>query len=313
MMMDRNKQVHPIIPFVASSSTSFILAPFELASTYSKSSETKFKGLSCLTNIYKKEGLLSLWRGSGWFLFATSASRTCWLYSYDQIKCILSENGKQELTTKDLLLAGFFSGTLTSVVSNPIWTLKSFSQLPNYQGLICPPKTPLINFLRDPAKYINSTLTSENRKLTFSKRILFSGTTPAILYVSIESMFQLLAYEKLKQLMSNNYDITNPFMNGIVSGFFGGLSKSLVLPISFPLHVITIRVREHYKPQVSTINNSKLIYTKTKVNFWNIIKHIHADKAWYAGLSPYLIRSIPQSSILFFMVEGLKSLIIQKS
>jgi len=55
-------------------------------------------------------------------------------------------------------------------------------------------------------------------------------------------------------------------------------------------------VREQYKPQ----NNSKQ-------SILQIIKGIHSDRAWYAGIGPYTARVVPQAVVLFFMVEGIRA------
>lgn len=325
---EKGKIVHAWIPFTASTMTGILFAPLELGSTRSKSRQTTIRGFRLICQAYRNEGFLALWRGSGWFVAGNAASRTTWLVSYDYLKGQLLSQKKlndpnaNRLGNVELMAAGFGSGVITAIVTNPIWTLKSFAQLPNYPGILYPPGTSLAKIITNPSQYIKSPVVAENRLLTLHPRTLIAGTMPAIGYVATESMFQLFILEKLKEWTKNYTGGLSPLASGAVGGLLGGVSRVVILPVTFPLHVLTLRVREQYKPpskarwldpsrvlpQVAEVNGVRSISQNTvRQSLVQIAKGIHSDKAWYAGIGPYTARVVPQAAILFFMVEGIKA------
>ena len=126
MALVERKTTPSWIPFTASTMTGISFAPLELGSTRSKSKETKIKGFRLIPHVLRNEGFLALWRGSGWFVMGNAVARTTWLISYDCIKRQLLNHKKAEkLGNIELMLAGFGSGMITAVVTNPIWTLNN--------------------------------------------------------------------------------------------------------------------------------------------------------------------------------------------
>jgi len=298
------------VPFFASSLNGLLFAPLELGSTSSKSTTTNIRGFKIIPHVYKTEGLRALWNGSGWFVLANTTSRTIWLMSYDHLKYSLSRNKNEKLTNIQLMGAGFGAGAITAFLSNPIWTLKSFANLPNYPGILYPINIPLSHFLKNPLKFYNEPTIKEYRNLSHTPKTLMSGTIPAIGYVATESMFQLFILEKLKEFTKDYTNNLNPFNTGLFGGLLGGISRIVILPVTFPLHVVTLRFREQNKPILQDSSGIKsFIQNPNKQNVKQIISGIHKDRAWYAGIGPYTARVVPQASILFFMVEGFKSLI----
>lgn len=278
----------PWIPFAASSITGFTFAPLELGSTRSKSSITNLKGFKLISNTIRTEGLLSLWKGSAWFVVGNALARSTWIMSYDFIRNNNNSNSR-------ILTAGFLSGLITAIVTNPVWTLKSYAQLPHYPGILYHPDTKLTTLLTSPITSYNNPLTIQNRLRTLNYKVLTSGTIPAMCYVSIESMCQLFTFEKIKFILNNYNEQSSYLIKGLSGALAGGLSRSIILPVTYPLHVITLRVREQ-----------KRITGYINIKF--IMRSIHNDKAWYAGIGPYSTRVIFQSSILFFLLEGIRSL-----
>lgn len=281
--MTSNNNNHPFIPFISSGITGIVFAPLELGSTRSKSTHARSKGFRMIFDTAKTEGFLSLWKGSSWFIIGNSLSRTTWLISYDFIKGENPSNNR-------LLLSGFLAGGITAAVSNPIWSLKSYAQLPNYPGIFFNPNVSLRNIVTS----YNHPLTKQNRKSTFKPHVLMSGTLPAMTYVSIESMCQLFLFEKIKLRLDpyiETISTNNTLLCGLSGALAGGISRIIILPIVYPLHVITLRIREQKKLQT---NNS-------------IIASIRRDNAWYAGIGPYSVRVASQSCILFFFLEIFRS------
>ena len=166
-----------------------------------------------------------------------------------------------------ILASGFASGALTSFITNPLWTLKSLSQLKPQ------------NAVQELAHKLHP-------------RVLMSGTYISIVNGSIGSMLQLFVLEKLKELNCDKFNTLTPIKIGVLAG----ISRVLILPIAYPLSVITLRCRES-----ATSNKSGTLI--------NIIKGIYKQKAWYAGSLPYICRALPQSVGLFFIYESIKTIL----
>lgn len=259
------------IPLGASVFNGILFSPFEFVSTRSKIQNTKYTSFSLFKHIYKTEGLKRLWTGSSWFILGNGISRGVWLCSYEYYKYNFQWS---------IFNSAFLAGTTTAILSNPIWYLKTQAQIPNYKGIICPSHISLTEYIKNPLFYFRSL---KSYRQTFMNKKLMSGVLPATIYVSIESSIFLTSYEWFKQLCSSN--------NPIITGLLSGISRIMILPISYPLHVITYRKRE---------NNN--------LNILNICKTIHIERAWYNGLLIYSFRMLPQSLSLFIIYETLITL-----
>ena len=272
--MKKDKKVPFYITTIASLFNSLLFAPLELSSTRSKSINATTKSFKLLKELCKNEGTLSMWKGSSWFILSTGFSRSIWLTSYNKLKINMENIGYTQ--NYSIIVSSYLAGLTTAIISNPFWTLKSYSQLPNYPGF-----------------------NTKTAKFFLNPKVLMSGVSPAMIYIPIESLSQLFIYEKLKKLYSN--DNNSPF----ISGIFGGISRTFILPFSYPLHIYTLRLRENVKPIISFEKESYKI-NPSKETFFQILKGIHQQKSWYNGLLPYAIRVSLQSTSLFFIYESFK-------
>lgn len=279
------------VPVAASILNGALFAPLELVSTRSKSAEATTKGFRLLFEIARKEGMAALWKGSGWFITGTMFSRGIWLASYDRIKNRL--HWRLPLN-QSIIGASLLSGMSVALLSNPIWTLKTYAQLPNYPGLFWP----------------------KNRQthLMLQPRVLMSGSGAAMTYVGIESVSQLFLYEYTKRMYQRHVDAT---VSSPMAGLIGGISRAAIIPFTYPLHVLTLRYRE----QARASAKSETVFTNTKLqtapagiqrqNLIQIVKTISEQRAWYDGMSPYMARVIPQATVLFFCYEFFQRLLIK--
>lgn len=288
-----------------------VFAPFELVSTRSKSVGATARSFRLLFEMGRREGLVSLWKGSSWFILGNGVSRTIWLATYAETKACFVDRGYDPNLA--VILAGGLSGMITATVSSPIWTLKSFAQLPNYPGLLYP----------------NTTMVRQYRKLALRPRVLMAGTIPSAIYVSLESASQWWIYEQLRTAYQNlnpsDKEISPP-----INGLIGGCSRAAMIPFTYPLHVLTLRYREHARPVLTNISpiltNTPSILTNTSPILTNtppiltntntmvssppirpslagISRTITQQRAWYNGSVIYAARVIPQAAVLFFFNE----------
>ncbi len=285
------KRVPFYVPWTAALLNGFITAPLELASTRSKSAsedrvfyatrnlkhtksvKTQLRSFKLIKHVYQTEGARALWRGSSWFIIGNACSRSLWLTSYNHFM----ELGQSHNLNHDLTAfgSGFLAGGVTALLSNPIWTLKSYAQLPNYPGFIVP-----TGAYQDTLEY---------RKRVLKFKVLMAGVKPALVYVPFESAFHLYLYDYFKRLYSRT---RGEEPSPLISGFLSGLARISILPASHPFHVMTLRCREFPDRKISQIYQS-----------------VKAQKAWYHGSIAYIWRVIPQSALLFFTYEAFKKIL----
>jgi hypothetical protein len=295
--MSSNQNVPFYVPAAASILNGIVFAPFELVSTRSKSVDATTKSFRLLAEIARKEGVSALWKGSSWFISGNGISRGIWLSSYNRIRNKLQDRGYT--ADQSTAMAAYVSGAVTATLSNPVWTLKSFAQLPNYPGILYPPGTSFNRLIQ--GNIPGMELVQENRRMTFKPRVLMSGSLPAVSYIGIESTLQLFLYERLKLLY--NQDPTQT-VSAPVSGLIGGVSRAAMLPLTYPLHVVTLRYRENAKPTMTTVDGVKtMIESQNRQRFVEVLKGIYQQKAWYNGGLTYTARVVPQASVLFFFYE----------
>jgi hypothetical protein len=258
-------------PAIASFINGAIFAPLELACTLSKSINSNKRSFSLLTELVRKEGVSSLWRGSSWFILSNGFSRGSWLYSYNRLK-----------QNHNVVTSGILAGIVSAMVTNPFWALKSYAQLPGYPGLVFPssPTNSKAEMLK-------------NRKLTLTPTMLTVGTVPSMIYVAIESVTQLMIYEAFLSKYQEQCESV-PLYNGLI----GGLSRTLIIPWTYPLHVVTLRMREN------RLECKR--YGKTKSSLMDIIRTVRDGRAWYHGCLVYSCRIIPQSTMLFGLYSYIK-------
>lgn len=247
--------------------SAFLVAPLELASTQSKSVHAKSRSFSLMREIVQRDGVRALWKGSAWYVAATTVSRGIWLSSYDPIRTAIENRGYSTMSSR--LMASWCAGALNGFVSNPIWTLKTYAQLPGYPGLWSP----------------------EYRRQLFRLPVLMSGVVPAMTYISLESVSQLLLLEAMRDAWS---DREHP--NALVEGAMGAIARMAALPFTYPLHVVTLRYREAQRPPL-----------RGSTTFLSVWKTIHQQRAWYGGMAAYSMRAIPQAGWLFFFHAMLKN------
>lgn len=289
-MSQQSVEVPFFVPALSSFLNGLIFAPLEFGSTRSKSVNATTRSFSLLKEVCRTEGVFSMWKGSSWFIFGNAFSRGVWLTSYN---CIGNKLKEQQMSNdKVIVTSGFISGGLTALVSNPFWTIKSYAQLPNYPGFFFPKN---ITFKQMIQNHPSMNLVRENRRRTMTPTVLMAGVTPAMTYNSIESVIQLFTYEKLKQQYKKEFGFdSSPLINGVI----GGISRMTCLPLTYPLHVLTLRYRESVQPKIYEKSKS------LKPSFIASLKQIHSQRAWYSGLLTYSCRVVPQATILFFIYES---------
>lgn len=241
-----------------------------------------------LKDLCVKEGVKGWFAGLGPSLVGIVPARAIQFFTYGNGKRIMAQwNGGQETPLIQLSAAGL-AAIVTTTATSPIWMVKTRMQL--LKG-----------------RYNNSIACL--RAIIQKEGIygLYKGTSASYLGAS-ESAIQWMIYERLKHFMSLRKErdqLRNP--NSVQNGkslfdwfeYFGAAASAKLLAslVSYPHEVLRTRLRQppdeksgHVKYQ-GLINSTKVIYREEGL------------RGFYGGLTPHLLRTVPNAAIMFLAYE----------
>lgn len=237
-----------------------------------------------LKDVYLKEGLSGLWRGIGPTLVGIIPARTIYFGFYNLGKEMYAPllNSGQE-GTRTHIAAAATAGVTTSLLTNPIWLVKTRMQL--QKG-------------GNHTDYKNSYDCTKQVLKQEGIRGLYKGLGASFLGVG-ESVLHWVIYEDLKRRVRSRRDPTSPYYspNAMlpedVAFFFCAAASKLTAACTFyPHEVLRTRMRERGMDRYTTLLGTT-----------RIILREEGAKAFYAGLSAHLMRVVPSAAIMFFTFE----------
>ncbi|KAJ5972654.1 uncharacterized protein N7479_002572 [Penicillium vulpinum] len=241
---------------------------------------------------YNEGGYAAFYRGLTPNLIGNSTSWGLYFLCYSSLKDIIQshrEKREQILTSSDYLLASGSAGVITSILTNPIWVIKTRM---------------LSTGSHAPGAY--SSFASGAKQIYQVEGIpgFYRGLVPALFGVS-HGALQFMAYEKLKlfRLRSMN-------KGSIESGHLGaeralgnvdffaisGLSKVFAGSVTYPYQVIRSRLQTY---------QAHLIYRGAI----DVVSQVWAQegiRGFYKGLGPNLFRVLPSTWVTFLVYENTK-------
>lgn len=242
-----------------------------------------------ITNVYRVEGVSALFKGLGPNLVGVIPARSINFFTYGIGKDFFSENfnnGKE--STKVHLAAAACAGIVTSTATNPIWLVKTRLQLDKASSA-------------GVRQYKNSwdCISQVFRKEGVNG--LYKGLTASYLGVA-ESSIQWVLYEQMKlfiktreerrQLSGAPHTAFDSVMNWCATSGAAGAAKFMASLITYPHEVVRTRLRQ------APTQNGKLKYTGLISCFKTVIKE-EGFLSMYSGLTPHLLRTVPNSVIMF--------------
>lgn len=246
-----------------------------------------------LGNVYKVEGFRSLFKGLGPNLVGVIPARSINFFTYGITKDIYSKmfnDGKESPVIH--LMSAATAGIATSTATNPIWLIKTRVQL-------------------DKAKKNGNSIRQYKNSLDCLKSVvktegilgLYKGLSASYLG-SVESILQWLLYEQMKHLIKQRsiekfgHDIDGKKSTSAKikewcqrSGS-AGLAKFVASLITYPHEVIRTRLRQ------TPVENGRIKYKGLIQSFKLVIKE-EGLISMYSGLTPHLMRTVPNSIIMF--------------
>lgn len=245
---------------------------------------------SVLRQLYVNEGTRALFRGLGPNLVGVIPARSINFFTYGSTKEFLSSNfnNGQEATWIHWA-AGINAGIVTSTATNPIWLIKTRLQLDKTKG----------------KHYKNSWDCLKYILKNEGPLSLYKGLSASYLG-GIESTLQWVLYEQMKSFInkralasaqrdggSSTKSTKQQVFEWSARSGAAGAAKFIASLITYPHEVVRTRLRQ--APLEST---GKPKYTGLVQCFRLVIKE-EGLASMYGGLTPHLLRTVPNSIIMF--------------
>ena len=238
--------------------------------------------------IYRIEGPKALFRGLGPNLVGVIPARSINFFTYGATKEFVSSqfnNGNE--ATWIHLVSGISAGFVTSTATNPIWMIKTRLKLDKTKG----------------KHYKNSWDCLRYILKNEGFRSLYKGLSASYLG-GIESTIQWVLYEQMKSFLNrkslerhgldqSKKTTSDHIYEWCARSGAAGAAKFVASLITYPHEVVRTRLRQ--APVEAT---GKLKYTGLVQCFRLIIKE-EGLVSMYGGLTPHLLRTVPNSIIMF--------------
>ena len=265
--------------------------------------------LRTLTSIIRTERPLALYRGLTPNLLGNSSSWALYFLWYAQAQDLIRSyrrySPSQPLTTPDYLLASSASGTLTAILTNPLWVVKT-------------------RMLSTPASSTGA-YPSMLRGLraiyaTEGLRGYFAGLTPALFGVSHGALY-FGVYEKLKAWRRDvNVRSDGEGALGNVDGRLSNLDTLLTSSLAkivagtatYPHQLVRTRMQNYgtdSSAAAAASSSSSSGSSKAKLGMIATVRNIWREEglmAFYKGLGPNLVRVVPSTCVTFLVYENVR-------
>lgn len=243
---------------------------------------------SVILTIYRTEGGRALFRGLGPNLVGVIPARSINFFTYGATKEILLRrlNEGQEATWVHLL-AGINAGLVTSTATNPIWLIKTRLQLEKNNG----------------RHYKNSWECLKYVVRNEGVLSLYKGLSASYLG-GVELTLQWVLYEQMRMFLNRKLlelhgrdgaskTTKDHVMEWCARSGAAGAAKFVASLITYPHEVIRTRLR-----QAPLADTGKPKYTGLVQCFKLVLKE-EGFASLYGGLTPHLLRTVPNSIIMF--------------
>ncbi len=252
-----------------------------------------------LGDIYRLEGIRALWRGTGATLLGVMPSRAIYFSSYTWCKSFLATQlaGGDPHRWWVHVGAALVAGIAVNTATNPIWLVKTKMQLQVGRPGAVP--------------YRTSWECVQHVLRTDGVRGLYRGLTASYLG-AIEGALQWLLYEQAKRAISlrrhstvsSHSDGDDPLksMRWYDYLVIAAGAKLAAAVVAYPHEVLRTRLREDrgHMQAGSAAGNNRGLWTTART-IW--IKE--GPVAFYGGMTAHLMRTVPNSAIMFFAYEFL--------
>ena len=231
-----------------------------------------------------KSGPRTLYSGLGPSMLGASGAWGAYFYCYSWAKNrrrsqTQSKSQSPQLSSMDHLMSGLEAGAAVSLVTNPLWVVKTRLQLQD--------TTPGVRAYNGAVDCFRSIVREEGVSG------LYRGLLPSLLLVS-HGAIQMAVYERLKKMGGSGDNNTALVFTS--HGVCGALSKASATIATYPFQVMRSRMQQRF-------DNRALKY-RGLVSSVRLTLRREGVLGLYKGMGANLLRNMPSSAITFLIYEA---------
>ena len=239
-----------------------------------------------------RSGPRTLYSGLGPSMIGASGAWGAYFYCYSWAKnrrrwSEAPGGGLAPLSSMDHLMSGLEAGAAVSLVTNPLWVVKTRLQLQD--------RTPGVRAYDGAIDCFRSIVREEG------VAGLYRGLLPSLLLVS-HGAIQMAVYEKLKKMGVSEDNHTALVFTS--HGVCGALSKASATIATYPFQVMRSRMQQRF-------DNRALKY-RGLVSSVRLTLRREGVLGLYKGMGANLLRNMPNSAITFLIYEAVLRHVLER-